>query len=390
MYDNVTVQNHDHDSILDVNSARTRRANLDRPPKLPLTEAVKAAAQETGSGTSWLPGFWRASSGPGKLTAAEYFYYRLYAGQRSDDDLARFVGKEMQTKMHVACNDVRWFAPSCDKLFFLSAMLGAGVPVPETLAVFDPSGRRFHPKLVTSEDAVVALLDRPESYPIFAKPIDGMYSVGTLAMTDGGNGTVHLRGAGTVATGEVARYMKEMGPEGYLLQRTMTPHETLADAFGGTLASVRFLVLVGGDGPKIESAVIKIPTGENIADNYWRSGNLLGAVDPVEGRLVRVVTGVGPDMREVEAHPDTGQALLGLKVPEWRAARAMCERAAGTLPGLRTQSWDIALTQKGPVALEVNWGGDLNLHQLAWNRGALTPAFVRHLQANGYKGKLPV
>jgi hypothetical protein len=45
--------------------------------------------------------------------------------------------------------------------------------------------------------------------------------------------------------------------------------------------------------------------------------------------------------------------------------------AAPVFAGVRTQSWDIALTEAGPVFLEVNFGGDLNLAQLASAKGAL-------------------
>ena len=152
---------------------------------------------------------------------------------------------------------------------------------------------------------------------------------------------------------------------------------------------MRFLVLLGEDGPVIESAVMKIPTDGNIADNYWRTGNMLGALDKETGEITRVVTGTGPALRELTHHPVTEAELTGLKLPEWHVASALCRRAAMALPGLRTQSWDIALTNRGPVAIEVNWGGDLNLHQLAHGRGILSPTMIAHLKRNGYTGKLP-
>ncbi len=366
-----------------------RRAELDRPPELPLADAIRHATRETGSGTSWLKDFWGCLNGPGKLAASEYFYYGLYAGKRSHDETQRFVGKAAQAKMHRQCCDPKWFAAALDKLHFLTVMHGAGVPVPHTVAVFDPTARRDHPHLITRVDALEALLEMPESYPIFAKPIDGMYSVGALAMTDGGNGWAHVRGAGQVPVNEIAAYMQRMSGEGYLLQRTLNPHPALQEALGGTVGTVRFLVLLGEDGPVIESAVAKLPTDGNIADNYWRDGNMLGALDKETGRITRVVTGTGPALRELTHHPVTGAELVGFEMPEWRVATQLCRRAAMALPGLRTQSWDIALTNKGPVAIEVNWGGDMNLHQLAHGRGILSPTMIAHLKRNGYAGKLP-
>lgn len=54
---------------------------------------------------------------------------------------------------------------------------------------------------------------------------------------------------------------------------------------------------------------------------------------------------------------------------------------APLFPGIGTQSWDIALADTGPVALELNWGGDLHLHQLAHGRGILDGVYRDHVAA---------
>ena len=61
--------------------------------------------------------------------------------------------------------------------------------------------------------------------------------------------------------------------------------------------------------------------------------------------------------------------------------------AAEILPGIRTQSWDIALAAEGPVILEVNYGGDLNLAQLAHGTGVLDERYVEHLARCGYRSR---
>ena len=51
-------------------------------------------------------------------------------------------------------------------------------------------------------------------------------------------------------------------------------------------------------------------------------------------------------------------------MPDWADVSELCVRAAQCLPDLRLQHWDIALTDRGPVALEVNVLGGLRTHQI--------------------------
>jgi hypothetical protein len=46
------------------------------------------------------------------------------------------------------------------------------------------------------------------------------------------------------------------------------------------------------------------------------------------------------------------------------------------------------MTRSGPVLLEVNYGGDLNLGQLAWGAGVLDDTYRSQLRACGYRKKL--
>ncbi len=85
-------------------------------------------------------------------------------------------------------------------------------------------------------------------------------------------------------------------------------------------------------------------------------------------------------------HPDTGRAIIGTAIPEWDRVAALAKEASRLLPGIRTQSWDIAVTNEGPMPLEVNFGGDLNLAQLASGAGVLDEAYRSHLTSCGYQG----
>jgi hypothetical protein len=97
------------------------------------------------------------------------------------------------------------------------------------------------------------------------------------------------------------------------------------------------------------------------------------------------VSGVGLDQALHDRHPDTGEALVGAPIPHWAEARRICLAAAANLPGLRTQSWDVAIDRLGPVLVEVNYGGDLNLPQIAHGSGLLDARYAAHLKRCGFR-----
>ena len=112
---------------------------------------------------------------------------------------------------------------------------------------------------------------------------------------------------------------------------------------------------------------------------------MVAALDTMTGQIKRVVCGVGADLTECTAHPDTGSVLVGTALPDWIKLRNLVTKAACVFPGIRTQSWDIALTNRGPVCLELNYGGDLNLPQLAEGRGVLDLTYRDHPSECGYR-----
>lgn len=373
---------------LNVQAARALLRKMDAPPIVDRARAARAA-NAARRGKAWIQDLWRVGRGPGKISPNEYFYYNLYDPSLSRDDMVRFVGKRAQAKLHRICNDARWHALCHDKALFYTVLRGAGLPTPETVAVHDARGRSGAFRTLQNSHDLRAFLNDPSNYPLFAKPIDGIYSIGALSLRGVSGTDVTLNDGTIVPTDDLIDFVTQLTQEGYLFQKVLAPDPALAASLGDTLSSIRLLVLWSDGTPTVESAVIKIPRKGHSADNYWRVGNMLGALDLDNGEVYRAVTGHGADLVEVETHPDTGAALKGLRVPQWEQAVQTCLDGVRNFPGVRTQSWDVAITSFGPVLLELNFGGDLNLHQLAHRRGMLGPSYVDHLRRCGYRKPLP-
>jgi hypothetical protein len=75
---------------------------------------------------------------------------------------------------------------------------------------------------------------------------------------------------------------------------------------------------------------------------------------------------------ELETYPESGQQLRGMQLPFWREVLELNAKAVLFFPRIRYNSLDIALTDRGPVIVEMNTGGSFELPQLASGQGLLT------------------
>lgn len=362
-----------------------------RGPAIDIPTVLRAAAPNTGAIFRIMARTGLLSLGPGRLAPAEFLAHRLWDADYGKGDLRRFAGLHGQARFHGACCDIGWKAVSDDKLIVDSVLVTGGMTaVPEMIGLVHPTRSRGGVVAVRSMSDLVGFLREPDHYPLVAKPIDGVFSVGVIhahAIDPRADTLISIAGRKLPLPAVTSRILGDSS--GYLIQRALQPPDTLAVMSGGRLCTVRMLVLLRPDGPLIHRAALKIPVGINMADNYWRAGNRLGAVALGSGQIIRVVAGTAQHLRRDPCHPDTGKPIEGITIPDWSELCDLVVRAALLFPGIRTQSWDVAITDGGPILLEINWGGDLHLHQIAHGEGVLDPVFCDHLRCCGYRGKLP-
>ncbi|MDH3663817.1 MAG: hypothetical protein OEU92_28020 [Alphaproteobacteria bacterium] len=356
-------------------------------PQIDIGRGMRHAISAHGKGMwSQISEIWRLRFGRGKLDPKEYYYYRLYDDDAySYEEKQRFLGKACWNRIYHQCNAHNWWATAHDKLAFYALLRGQNLPLPENRALFHPFRRCGDLPVLTSMVALAEHLRTQMVYPVFAKPVTGIRSVGVAGIQrfDQAADALVLHDGREVPVDDYVREVEAYRDDGYLFQEMLQPHPGIARICGNRLTTLRLVVGIEDDGPVLMHALWKVPVGDNPADNFWRPGNLLGALDPQSGEVRRVISGVGPDQAEVETHPDTGERLLGVTLPDWPAAVALCRDAASMFIGLRLQAWDVALTDRGPVLIEVNIGGDFNLPQLALGAGLMDQKFTDFLGRTG-------
>lgn len=106
-----------------------------------------------------------------------------------------------------------------------------------------------------------------------------------------------------------------------------------------------------GSNYEIAYAGLRIGQGKSIVDNL-HSGGMVANVDLSTGTLIN--NAADCTGRVFEKHPDTGTTIKGFKIPCFDEALNMIRRAIEKNKVEGYIGWDIAISEKGPMFLEVN------------------------------------
>lgn len=380
------VQQPDDLDPLDIDQAFATRRSMSQGNKVRLSQLV-AGRSGLFEKSNILLRYLKCRFGPGNLSPEEFLKFGLVDGAIAAP--SRFVGHDAQQKMHDACNDKSWFATCKNKLLWETILRGASLPVPETLAVYEAKGRGAGVPVLCDENALVEFLSQSSNLPVFCKPVTGVYSIGAFRI-DGFDGKwVTINGNWKKPVSTLIHYFKTIGKKGYLLQRPLKANGELSQITGTSVATLRILLKLDGGVPSAMRCVLKLPAKGAVADNFWRRDAQLVSIDMKSGRVKQKITNDNSAIAATKPVDPVAFPPLGFELPDFQESVALACQASRHFPGIRTQSWDVAMSDNGPVLMELNFGGDLGLVQMAHGEGILNDEYCDHLRKCGYGGKLP-
>ncbi|TWU07362.1 hypothetical protein CA54_57680 [Symmachiella macrocystis] len=358
---------------------------LDQKTETPGLEYLRWMQEATAQGKG-LGGLVREIAGlmwgPGKLQPNEYFMYKLYDDQRYGADVKKtFLGAQRHHEL-LAALDMPWPKIANDKPTLTALLRGHELPIPETQAMRHAARTFPGAKPLFSREDVLRFLRQEAVYPLFTKPTAGACSLGVanIESYDADADCLLTSDGRQVSVEDFADQAEQFAADGYLFQSRLTPHPQMADIVGNRISTVRMFVLVDEQGPVLLRAAWKIPGAETVADNFWRAGNMLGGVDVETGNVTRVLMRTAEGTEPVEEHPVTGTKFDGLTFPEWDAMKDLVMRGAAAVPSCHLQGWDVALTDQGPVLIELEGdGGDSIMEQLCFDTGLLQGRYLDFL-----------
>ena len=321
------------------------------------------------------------SFGQTKLSDYEYFKFRLYDNKLySREQKREFIGNRLTRKLQL---DMIFDRSSPvlpiikHKLFMERLLNGFGFPTTNTIACYadpDAFATMGNMKLLRDQTDLSNFL-KTTKYPIFGKPM-----IGSLSLGAAGFEKYDLRSQQIILSDKSKMSLETLHQQidknyrstGYLFQRKIIMHPDLQRFTGNAVGCFRVVCCKTPDGIRLLYALWKIPMPGSMADNFWRKSRF-ALIDIETGTVVRCQMGHGPDAKELEVMPESGIKIKGLKIPNWASITELAFSAASFLSEASILGFDIALSDSGPIIIEVNGSPEHGNYQLASGKGLLTP-----------------
>lgn len=120
--------------------------------------------------------------------------------------------------------------------------------------------------------------------------------------------------------------------------------------------TVRFMTALYPDGTaSVIATFIKIGRAGKCVDNAGGGGNVDVCIDTETGEIKYAIQYDGwRNIKDIEKHPDSGNQLNGVIIENWQSIKEEVVKYQQAFPYCKVAGWDIAITDDGPVVIEVN------------------------------------
>lgn len=147
-----------------------------------------------------------------------------------------------------------------------------------------------------------------------------------------------------------------LGEDALIFESLVRQTEQFAAFNASSVNTVRFMTALYPDGSaKVIATFIKIGRAGRCVDNAGGGGNVDVCVDVATGEIRYAIQFDGwHHVQDIDAHPDSGNPLNGVVIENWESIKAEVIRFQQAFPYCKVAGWDIAITDAGPVVIEVN------------------------------------
>lgn len=278
-----------------------------------------------------------------KLSPQEYINYKFNAN--SEEFKNTFLPYDKAEEYWVILNPAKNASLARDKYITHCLLDSLNIPKAKLLFTYSPeSGESICDNdgtVIDRTDKIIEILSGLKVDHFIMKP---------AADSAHGNGVQICR------TDNYKMESSVVGNRMILFEEVIKQNEQMSSFNSSSVNTIRMMTALYPDGEvKLFAAFLKIGRAGSAIDNAGAGGNVDCGIDVKTGQLYNAVRFDSfENVVPIDKHPDSGTQINGVIIENWNQIVDLIKSYQARIPWLKTIGWDVAVTDKGPIIVEIN------------------------------------
>lgn len=282
-------------------------------------------------------------------------YYQFEFEKRDEEFRKSFLGLNEQRFYLDYLNPVKYYSLARNKYLAHKMLEDTGVRKSELYCYYQPEARFISSNEKASDrEGVLRILENKKVQSCVIKTTESSHGDNVWVIN-----AIEYQVVDAVMTrfdGQTLLLSSILGKEALIFESVVKQTKQFAAFNESSVNTVRFMTTLYPDGSaRVIATWFKVGRKGKCVDNAGNGGNVDAAIDTATGKIYNVFQFDGwRKAKQIEKHPDSGNQLNGVMVENWQAIKEEVKRFQQAFPYCKAAGWDIAITDDGPVVIEVN------------------------------------
>ena len=282
--------------------------------------------------------------------------YRDFEFEKQPEEFRQtFLGLNEQRYYLDYLNPIKYYSLARNKYLTHKILKNTGVRKAELYCYYQPEGKVIaSDEIANNANDVYRILKEKQVVQCAIKTTESSHgdNVYVVNHIDYGNNDCIM----TLFNNEIVKLSDLVGNSPLIFESVIKQTAQISAFNPSSVNTVRFMTALYPDNKaRLIATFIKIGRDGKCVDNAGGGGNVDACIKMETGKLKFVIQYDGWEkVKDITHHPDSGALLEGVKIDDWNNIVAQVLHFQECFPYIKVGGWDIAITDEGPVVIEVN------------------------------------
>ena len=228
------------------------------------------------------------------------------------------------------------------------------IPHPKLYAYYNPEMSNYNDSIANNIKELSSILTLSKKKSFVIKPsADSAHGNGVLVCNDFNSELLTFKkyNGALIKLSDIIHDKRA-----YLFEEPVIQNVQMMKLNSSSVNTVRIMTaLYPNQEVRLFAAWFKIGRAGSCIDNAGSGGNVDGGVNINTGELFNATKfDSWSHLKSVDSHPDSKAKINGLVLDNWSEIKRLVMDFQARIPELKTIGWDVALTEHGPMIIEIN------------------------------------